>query len=272
MRRIDRSWENVIFNLLFALVFSFLCFLPSDGEVVYNIDNRVMRWPYYFLGFFIFGALAVHDKKLTRKLDEGITLIQTTAVLYWIFDSAVFSGQNIFLQSVAVFGILFSAFSFFHAFSYTKLTSRHRLILSVGSSIIMIFFASDYTYNIYMTGEMEDSLNFGQGLYNVVQYFLLGVSTVYIVHNLFMITDFIPSKASISNYSKELTEIKEKHVNRYSKKQVKIPVSLLFLGLSALVFFLNNYFQLVPSHTAIWILFVSFPAIAFVQGKFGGSE
>jgi hypothetical protein len=268
-RRISQGWKNILLTTLAAFALSFFAFIPGKHEKVYDFDDHVTSWPYAFLFIFLITSMVVHDKKVTRKLDEGVTLIQSAAILYWIIDAEILTSSNLFLKILAFLGIGFSIFSFFHAFTYTKLSNRHRLLLSLGSSTIMILFAIDYTYRIYQNGAIEDSALISDMLYATFQYVLLGVSSIYMVHNLFMILEFLPDKRNFfnANHFQKVKELKKKHIDRYSASQLKVGTSALFLVLASGVFLLNNYFDLVPNHTAIWILFVSFPALSFLQNS-----
>ena len=264
-RRLSESWKHLLFNLLAAFAFSFFAFLPGKGN--YDFDHRITTWPYYFLFIFILIAMTIHEDKVTKKLDEGMTLIQSTAVVYWIFSEEVFIEQNIFFMVISILGVMFALFSYVHAFTYIKLDDLNRFLLSLGSSLIMLLFSADYTYSIFTAENTETAATMNDLIYGYVQYFLLGVSGIYAVHNLYMVLAFFPSKEHFfdKHYFQEIKELKNLHVSRYSKSQIKISSSLLFLLFSGLVFVLNFNYQIVSNHTAIWILFVSFPAISFIQ-------
>jgi hypothetical protein len=74
-----------------------------------------------------------------------------------------------------------------NAFTKIPLSKTNRLLLSLWSLIVMILFALDYIMNVFNNGEISDALSFQETLYVFVQYFLLGISAIYIAQNMNMI-------------------------------------------------------------------------------------
>jgi len=51
----------------------------------------------------------------------------------------------------------------------------------------MILFALDYIISVFKNGEISNVLTFQEGVFVFVQYFLFGISAIYIAQNINMI-------------------------------------------------------------------------------------
>jgi len=262
-KRLTEKWLTVFFTGLGSFIFSFLAFLPGKKEHIYNFENHIEMWPYMFIFFFILFSIAFHGDKIIPKLTEGITLLQSIAVIYWVVDYGFIDTDSLFLKSLMVVGLLFSLFSVFHAFTHTILSRTSRLTLSIWSSIIMLLFAADNIYRVYQNEQIENTADLTHGLYIGLQYFLLGISSIYIVQNFLMLTGFLPDKNRFFNseYYRDIKKLKSDHIKRYSDRQVSILHSLFCVLFTGTIFFLNYHYQILPRHVAIWTVFVVFPFI-----------
>lgn len=260
-KKVMEKWSAVLWTALGSLIFSFFIFLPGKREQVYNFDSHLELWPYAFIFFFTIISISLHQEKVTARLTEGITLLQSVAVLYWVWDYGLMTRDSSFLKVVIVAGLALSLFSFVHAFSRRTLSRTSRLTLSIWSSFIMALFAVDNIYRIYQNEQIEATTDLISGAYIALQYFLLGVSSIYIAQNLYMLISFLPGKERFFNaeYFKDLREVKDAHIKRYSATQVDIKHALFCFFFAATAFALNYYFQLLPPHLAIWIVFLIFP-------------
>ena len=120
----------------------------------------------------------------------------------------------------------------------------------------MFAFAGDNILKVLNNPAIENTY-FSEGLFIGLQYFLLGVSAVYIVSNYMLIIRFFPSKSG--NYNSELAEVKQDHLNRYSQEQISLSSALLCVAFSAITYSLNYWFDILPKHTLIWIVLIIFP-------------
>lgn len=260
IKKINEDWKTVLSSAFFSFLASFIAFLPGKRERNYNLEIRISIWPYVFIVFFIIATIAMNKKKVTAKLTEGTTLLLSIAVIYWTLD--FYSKNNLNLFLIILFSIigLFSLFSLFHAFTKTELTKNNRMILSIWSSIIFLLFAIDNIYRVYRNDYIEES-NFVNGCYIALQYFLLGVSSIYMAQNFLMIVSFSPSKNRFFNkqYMEEIEELKTDHIERYSESQIRHLYSASCIMFAATIFYLNYKFQFVPRHMAIWLVFLIFP-------------
>ncbi|MFD3001268.1 hypothetical protein ACFS7Z_12910 [Pontibacter toksunensis] len=264
-RRLSDKWAPVLLTALGAFVFSFLAFLPGKGELVYNFENHIETFPYWFIITFAFISVAFHGYKTIPKLTEGITLLQSLAIFYWVIDYGFIEINNLFLKSLMVIGLIFSLYSVFHAFTHANLSRTNRLVLSVWSSLIMMLFSIDNIYRVFQNEQIENSGNITNGFYTGLQFFLLGVSCIYIIQNLLMVAGFLPGKGTFFNtqYFRDLQNLKSDHIKRYSDRQVSILHSFFCVLFAGTIFGLNYHYQILPRHTTIWIAFVTFPIVLF---------
>ena len=265
-KRLTEKWLPVLLTALGSFIFSFVAFLPGKREHIYNFENHIEMWPYTFIFIFIIISIIVHKDKVIPKLTEGITLLQSIAVIYWVIDYGFVDTDSLFLKSLMVVGLLFSLYSVFHAFTHAILSRTSRLALSIWSSIIMLLFASDNIYRVYQNEQIENTADLTHGLYIGLQFFLFGISAIYKVQNFIMLTGFLPGKGTFFNaqYYRDLKELKSVHIKRYSDRQVSILHSFFCVLLIGTIFFLNFHYQLLPRHVTIWTVFVIFPFILII--------
>ena len=257
--RITDNWKNVIYKFIGTYLFSLLCFLPGKRERVYNFENHIEFWPYYFIFFFSLISAIWYKDKVTAKLTEGITLLQSLSIIYWTIDYGFVNIENWFAKTILLIALLFSVFSIVQALVYFKLSRAVRLILSIWSTIIMVAFAIDNIYRVYQNEDIETTKYISQGLYIGLQYFLLGVSAIYITQNYMLLAGFLPSKNG--NYKNDLKKTKKDHIERYSENQVFIGHAILCIFYALTIYGLNYKYQILPRNTMIWLVFLTFPFV-----------
>ncbi len=262
-KRLSDKWQTVLIIAFASFVFSFLAFFPGKNEHNYNFESHIEMWPYWFIIIFAISSIAFHGDKVIPKLSEGITLLQSMAVVYWVIDYGFIDTDNLFLKSLMIIGLVFSFYSVFHAFTHAILSSTSRLTLSIWSSIIMMLFASDNIYGVYQNEQIENTADITHGLYIGLQYFLLGISIIYIVQNFLMLVGFLPGKGTFFNkqYFHDIKELKSDHIKRYSERQVSTLHSFFCVLFTGTIFVLNFHYQILPRHVAIWSVFTIFPFI-----------
>ncbi|MDY0986750.1 hypothetical protein SOM12_04935 [Flavobacterium sp. CFBP9031] len=267
-KRITSRWVLVVIIGLvsFFIAFAFLNFINNADSHsrhglgdVFTLSIRI--WPSIFLVLYFIFSLLFYKYRIIPKLTEGITLLQSIAVIYWAIDYDFITSTNIVMQTFLVIGLLFSLFSIFHAFTNTHLSNTHKLILSIWSSIIMFLFAVDNLHIIDEPAPIEITANILKILYLGLQYFLLGISSIYIIQNFIMLFRFIPRPGKFFNskYFNSVRKLKGDHINRYSHNQVSPLHSLICIVFISTIFFLNYYYQFVPKQFIIWIVIVTFP-------------
>ncbi|MCB9081407.1 MAG: hypothetical protein H6555_06810 [Lewinellaceae bacterium] len=258
--RVSGHWKTVIGIFIGAYFFSLTSFLPGKNERHYDFESHIEKWPYVFLFMFalIFGV--IYQKRVTAKLTEGITLLLSVSMIYWVIDYGFLNFHHWFSISLIITGLLLSIFSIVHALTYIQLSKTNRLVLSIWSTAIMVVFAFDNIFRVFTNPAIENSSFLVDRLYIGLQYFFLGVSAIYILQNIMLLVAFLPSRNG--NYRQELKETKEEHINRYATEQVSIRHSLFAIVFIGTVYGLNHQYQLLPRHTMIWLVFFTFPLIS----------
>lgn len=256
--RVSGSWKTVAGIFAGTYLVSLIAFLPGKREHVYNFENHIEMWPYVFLFFFaLFFGIAYKDR-VTLKLTEGITLLLSLSLIYWTVDYGFINYHNWFAYTLLAISFLMTAFSIVNALTNLHLSKTTRLTLSIWSTIIMFAFAIDNIYRVFENPDIE-STYLSDGLYIGLQFFLLGVSAVYIMQNYMLLAAFLPSKNG--NYRLELRENKEDHIERFSDEQVLTVHSILCILYAVTIYGLNYKYQVLPRHTMIWLVFLTFPLL-----------
>ncbi|HYG38312.1 MAG TPA: hypothetical protein VD908_06830 [Cytophagales bacterium] len=257
--RVSDSWKTIMYIFIGAYFFSLFNFLPGKREHIYILENHIESWPYVFIFCFALAFVIFNKEKVTAKLTEGITLLLSISLFYWALDYGFTNYHNWFAITLLIIAFILSAFSILNAFTNIQLTRTTRLTLSIWSTVIMFAFAVDNIIRVFSNHDIESTTYLPEGLYIGLQYFLLGVSAIYIMQNYMLLASFLPSKNG--NYKNDLKENKKDHIDRFSDKQVFIGHSLFCVLYSVTVYGLNYKFQLLPRHTMIWLVFVTFPLI-----------
>ena len=257
--RIASNWKVVAATLIGAYFFSFFALLPGKHENIYSFENHLTIWPYYLLGAFAFLNTIIHEEKVTTKLTEGVALLLSISFVYWVIDYNVIQFDSWIILSLLAIGVFLALFSTLHALTHIQLSRDSRLTLSIWGTIIMFAFAVDNIFRVFSNVEIEDAAYFSQGLYIGIQYFLLGVSAVYVIQNYILLAIFIPSKHG--GYLRDLRDGFKLHIKRFSDEQVVISHSLLCIFYAGALYWINYMYHLLPRHTMIWLVIVSFPLV-----------
>jgi hypothetical protein len=259
--RVLESWKSVYLFLLGSYLFSLVGFLPGKHESTYSFESHLEPFPYIFLICYTFGFALFKIKETTERLTEGITLLLSIAFIYWVIDHNIWNIDIWFIKCLVIISLIFSLFSVIGSLMRITLSKRIRLTLSIWSSIILLLFAIENIYGVYQNQDIETSKYFSQGLSIAVQFFLLGVSGIYIAQNTMMILEFLPGKETFFNsvYFKELKDLENRHIERYSAQQINPRDSLITIVLLGSTYILNYKFNFLPRQTLIWSTFVLVP-------------
>ena len=252
-----------------SYLFSLLSFLPGKREQHYNFENHIQNWPYVLLFFFALTFAIFYKDKVTAKLSEGITLLLSLSFIYWTIDYGFTNYNNWFAISLISIAFLFTTFSILNALTNLHLSKGVRLTLSIWSTIILFAFAIDNIIRVFTNPDIESSY-LSDGLYIGLQYFLLGVSAVYIMQNYMLLAAFLPSKNG--NYKNDLRENKKDHIDRFSDQQVSFGNSLFCILYAGTIYWLNYTYQILPRHTMIWLVIMTFPLILFILSMLNGRK
>jgi hypothetical protein len=267
--RISENWKIVVAIFIGAYFFSLFNFLPGKREVHYNFENHIESWPYYFIFLFTLIFAIFNKDKVTIKLTEGITLLLSLSFIYWTVDYGFTNYHNWFAITLLTIAFIFTAFSILNALTDIQLTKNIRLTLSIWSTVIMFAFAIDNIIRVFSNQDIESSY-LSQGFYIALQYFLLGVSAVFIMQNFILLTEFLPSRDG--NYKADLKENIKTHIDRFSDKQVSIRLSLFCILYAVTIYWLNYEYRVLPRHTMIWFVFLTFPILLQLRNLVTGQK
>lgn len=255
--RVSRSWKTIVYIFIAAYLMSLLCFLPDKNGGVYDFESKIELWPYVFITFYALIFAIAYSNKILSRLNEGITLMLSIALVYWIVDYGFFFNQNWYVIIILTIIFLLVSFSILNAVSNLRLTRTIRLILSIWSTLIMFTLAVDNVIKVFSSQDIETTKYLSQGLYVGLQYFFLGISAVYIMQNYMLLVAFLPSKDG--NYKSDLKENIKEHIKRFSDKQAFNVYSLICILYSLTIYGLNFKYQILPRNTTIWFVFLTFP-------------
>ena len=257
---------NKILNCFSVSYFvSLITFLPWKSEREYNLEKHIELWPYFFLLTFIIGIIIVNQKKVTIKQTEGTTLLQSFALIYWIIDYKYFNNFNFFKTIILILTVAASLFAIINAFTKITLNETNRLLLSIWSSMILMCLAIDNVLRVFRNGDIDQQNTILTSIEVGLQYFFVGVSSVYIIQNILMLFAFFPEKNI--KYKQTFYVAKKMHLDRYSDLQVSVWDSLFCICFCLFFFFLNSIFDFLPRHTMIWFVIVIFPIIVHLLNK-----
>ena len=268
-KRLSPKWSTVLIITLISFALSFLCFLPGRREQTYIFENHILFWPYVFLFINVIIIAISYKEKTIPKMTEGKTLVLSIGAIYWILDHGLHNTSIALFKVIMVIVFLIALFSIINAFVYITLSKSLRLFLSIWSTIIMIIFAIDYIYVTYQNGQIEDSVLLKDKIFVGMQYFLLGICSIYIFQNIMMIFGFLPGKGSFFNkrYFEDVRELKKDHIDRYSKKQSTFSLSAI-CTITSVGFFIANYkYDIFPAIIAIWLVFFTLNNIVYFCEK-----
>lgn len=251
---------NSILNCFTASFFvSLFTFLPGKKERIYSLENHIELWPYFFLISFIIGVIFLKQKEVTTKQTEGTTLLQSIALLYWLFDQKGFDYPDFpkaLILFVAIGAILFSLLN---ALTKINLGTSNRLFLSIWSSFVFICLAVDNIIRVFGNGDIDQQNSLVTSIEVAIQYFFVGISSVYVVQNIYMLLAFFPDRNT--KYRQTLYVAKKMHLDRYSDLQVSTIDTLLCICYCAIFFVSNSFYNFIPRHTMIWFVIVTFPIL-----------
>lgn len=254
--RVSENWRSVIPIFVGSYLISFVSFLPGKGEHKYVFEDHIESWPYFFILIYALGFALFQKDKVTIKLTGGITLLLSLSLVYWTIDYGFTNYQNWFAYTLLTIAFLLTTFSIVNALTNLHLSKTTRLTLSIWSTVIMVAFAIDNIFNVFDNPDIE-SAYLSNGLYIGLQYFLLGVSAVYIMRNYMLLVALLPSNKE--NYQHDMKAIKKEHLNRFSAEQVWTGHSWLCILYAVTFYGLNYQYQVLPRHTMIWLVFLTFP-------------
>ena len=192
--KISRSWSMVFKLAIGAFILSFLSFFPGLNGGGIDFESNVKAWPYYFLTFYVMLTTLYMGDKIRVHFEEEFTLVLSMCFIYWCSDRWLLNGlvSNLFVLQVFLlsFGIMVALFSIVNAFVSIELSRSLRFLLGFWSTLILVILATDNIYQLYQQGLIEHSSILLDKIYLALNYFLLGISSIYIGQNAMLILGF----------------------------------------------------------------------------------
>ncbi|MES2850837.1 MAG: hypothetical protein V4685_17385 [Bacteroidota bacterium] len=250
LKRVTKKWSTVFIVAIVSFLISLLTFSQSKTEKQYVFENHLQMWPYFFLTCFILVALIAYIvSENVTQVTEGITLLFTISINYWIVAYDYWHTGNFIIKALIILNWIASLFTIYHSITYHPLGKENRVVLSLWYAITGLVLAADNCYQLYQLRNMPMVTTSAESWLLFFQYFLLGVSGIYIVQNLLLVAVyFLPSKS----YGEMLSDVHDAHLRRFSNEQVYIIDALIVIIISVSLFSLNFIYQFVPVNFMIW--------------------
>ena len=264
LRRRIRSTSSVLMLLLCAFLLSLFSFLPYKKESLadYDFVRHVEMWPFIICMFVLLGACIAFREKISEPLTEGIVLLQSLSVLYWLWSVGAFDVQHGGMTTLVIcIALGFIAFSLCHAFSYIHLTTLTRFVLGFWSTLALAALGGWHISRVFQSDAIEMASTLQDVVLSGVQYFLLGTSCLYVLSSILLLLEFMPTRNTFFNarYFKEVRASADFHVARVSSMQVRVWESALCVLFTLGFFFVNERYDWLPWHTSVWLVFALFP-------------
>ncbi len=258
--KISSDWKTVAYILIFSFILSTFFFINKNGDnlSINFLGGIEVTRSVVFLMFYLFISSIFLDEKIQVELDEEITLLQSISLIYWLSADGFFSFEINWLLPVKAMILLLTVVSIFNGLTGFPLSKNNRFLLSFWSSGIILFFSIDYILRVYNLPESDYHLLSWSALNQMIQHFLLGISSIFMFHNLMLFMKIIP----VDGYLADLREFKDTMVKRYSENQISTESSLICIIVSGSWYWLNYKFELVPSYIAIWSCFFLYPGVS----------
>lgn len=261
------SVRMIFATILLAFFISCFNFLGNYTNGHFNAES-LKAWPYFFYAAIIFFMLIRHEKGFILKVHEGLVFLQSMAIVYWFIAATQISFHR--ASAIIVIGavVLLFAFTAYHAFSQRTPSYGEQLVLSILSALIFVFFGVVNTSHLLSGADIDTSQLAPSLIFITLQYFMLGVSSVYIAKSLVMVYGFIPGKNEpTASYGERVVELVKMHLDRVDATQINKGYALITALFTLFIFGANYFFGLLPPTFVIWCIFVSYPLVAYAYHK-----
>ena len=191
--KISNNWKYTLLKIFGTLVLSLMAFIESENSENFSFNENFNSWVYAFIGLLVFISMIFHKDRVILKITEGTTLLQSISFIYWILT--IFQDKIIDRYIISTLVLSFSLFSFYHAFSYRKLTRNSKLVLSLWSAFMMLLF-SIKTLVVFLKDKSYQNTEILTIASIYGNYFILGISLVYLMKNAEMLLGYFPEKNS----------------------------------------------------------------------------
>lgn len=263
-----RPVKVVLSSIVISFFISLIVFLPGDFNDSAGFSKSVQGWPGIFFGALILTMLIRHQDRFVLKVNECLIMLQSLAIIYWMLDiGPVIFTQGVYMAVAAGVATLVIS-SLYQAFSYKAVPPLQKLLLSVWSAIVFLYFGVNNASQLISTTDLNPSLSFFPLIFITAQYFMLGISSVYMAKSLTMISGFLKGKKeSAKSYEERVRALTLMHISRVEDVQIKRGQSLTLILFSSLLFGVNYFLQLLPPGFVVWLVFITYPLVLFVYGR-----
>lgn len=262
--RISKESKSILYALLCAYFISLVVFFP-EGKGVYHFEEKIKRLPYVLCFSYLIILIASHKKIIIPRLTEGVTLLLSVSFIYWLSGKELLNFETWYSSIITIVTLLFSLISVINGLFLVKLSKLNRLILSVWSTIIVFVIGVDNFIDLMGYVNFDGHNGFSDTFKIAIQYFLFGMSCIYLVQNFFLLLLLVPSKEDKDNIL--FYENIRDHYGRYSESQVKRLFSIFCIIYCFVFFYLNHTIKILPVNTIIWIVTFTFPIVLNIMVK-----
>jgi hypothetical protein len=267
--RLSKSVKLTLNIIAISFAGALLALLPGKKEVGYSMASHLEAFVFAFIIAVPIVSAVAFRKRVTVSLGEGTTILYTLAWNYWIYLFYQ-SGQIGFWWMIGL--MLPSFYVLVHGLSYKKLDTRERARLSVWTNIVIVAFIGKYIGDISKLEHLDSLVKTDDtwgAAYVFLELFLLGAAGPYIIQNVLMLAEFLPSKRD-TNYRGRIKQLIAEHSDRYSPRQISKIEAIIAISTLVLFYYLNiNYFNFTSS-VVIWGTLMLAPIVMEIFIAFRG--
>jgi hypothetical protein len=251
--RLGSFSKKIIFELLLAYAASFIVFIPMSIDE-YNFVSRIATWPAVFFGAYALTSMVLFRDRIIPKINMTYTAVCLLAFVYYVYEWNWFFDDYWLFQGLAFLAMGIALFVLVLSMQPGVLSQRIRLMLSVFSALLMVFFAAEFAIELYTSTLYAREVSWLEKLNLFVPYFVLGMGLVYTLQNIFLIIDF--NYWGDGDHVQHARSVAELHLKRYDPMKPSLFRLLATLALVTGVLSLNHIFDFVAKQTAVWIVLI----------------
>jgi hypothetical protein len=251
--RLGSFTKKIIFELLLAYLASFIVFIPVSVDE-YDFVSKISTWPAVFFGAYALTSMVLFKDRIIPKINMTYTAVCLLAFMYYVYEWNWFSDDYWLFQGLAFLALGITLFVLVLSIRPGALTQRIRLILSVFSALLMIFFAAEFALELYLSTQYAREVSWLEKLNLFVPYFVLGMGLVYTLQNIFLIIDF--NYWGDGDHVQHARTVAALHLKRYDPMKPSLLRLFAPLALVAGILTSNHIFDFVAKQTAVWIVLI----------------
>lgn len=273
-RKLHYSWKEIsikgfvsfsILNIIFLIGTQGKRGEISQGET--SIYLSLFCFSYLIISI-AYSYYLQFEKKLIANITEGTLLLQSLSFFYLLFDNGFFNTLTIYKIVIYSLLLIIGIYVFLQIISKKPHSDLSKLILSVWSSLITLTF-SIFLFEKLIVLDFSENYSIKDNLLIILNFFLFGVSLIYSLENIWLLIRFIKGKYENWNqYKERIKALKQEHVDRFINYQLDTSTTIFTIFILAGTYYLNYSFNWFNSTTMIWLVFLVFPYIGSIWGKY----